>query len=56
MIGFVSFALWFGGIIPAYRHSRNNGHSKFGAALDAIIWPMDVGWVLADKYCKEHKE
>jgi hypothetical protein len=55
MLEFVVIVFWIGGLVPAYRHARNNECGKFGSIIQAISWPCDVGWVLADKYCEEHK-
>ena len=64
MMGFFFTMLWRGGLIPAYRHARRNlteERGEFGfweglsAALNTLVWPMDLGWHLASVYCEEHK-
>ncbi len=47
--------LWLGGLVPAYRAARANGYKVFGSVTSAIIWPADVGWHLAEAYCKDDK-
>ena len=49
-------AVWVGGLIPAYRHSRAKDFGRFLAVFDAILWPLDMGWHLAQTYCADHKE
>jgi len=47
--------LWVGGWTPAYRAARINNHTIFGSIINALIWPADVGWCLAEKYCQDDK-
>jgi hypothetical protein len=56
MVSFFLWILWVGGLIPAYRHARKNDFSIVGSLIQAISWPGDVGWILADRYCRNHKE
>lgn len=49
--------LYFGGYVPAYRAARKNGHGWLHAILvDTVMWPADVGWELAARYCASEKE
>jgi len=48
--------VWLGGMTPAYRHARANGESRLMSVFNAIAWPADVGWHLAQRFCADHKE
>ena len=47
--------VWTGGLLPAFRHARANGCGPLNSLLQATLWPADVGWHLANRFCEDHK-
>lgn len=57
MLTFILSMLYYGGLIPAYRAARANGHSETFSLLIAMpLWPVDVGWTIASLYCRAEEE
>jgi hypothetical protein len=52
-----AFAVWVGGLAPAYRNARKNGHGRLNSFfLQSPFWPMELGWELARRVTASDKE
>lgn len=51
MSSLVIICIWSGGWPPAWRAARKNGRSKIASIVLSALWPVDLGYGLATKFC-----
>jgi hypothetical protein len=50
MAGVFFWLLWAGGVGPAYRSNRRHNMGVFRSAFEALAWPFEIGWSIAQNF------